>query len=381
MHRHAGDLAGGEQAGHDVGVVAQHLGVDVGRHAAHRVVRRGLDRDRVVVGLDAEVGARELGDVGQLGVELLRRQVREVEEHVVGVRAAAAALADLGVDGAGDHVARREVLDGGGVALHEALAVLVAQDPALAARTLGEQDAHLPDARRVELVELHVLQREALAVDDAHAVTGEGVGVARHLEDLAEAAGGEQHRLGLEDVQLAGRQLVGDDAADVLDAVDLGEGHVEHVELVEEVDAVLDALLEQRLQDHVAGAVGREARAADGGLAVVAGVPAEAALVDAALGRAVERQAHLLEVQDRVDGLLAHHLGGVLVDEVVTALDGVEGVPLPVVLLDVGEGGAHAALRRAGVGARRVELGEHRGAGALAGLEGRAHARRRRRRR
>ena len=71
---------------------------------------------------------------------------------------------------------------------------------------------------------------------------------------------------------------------------------------------------------------------------------------------------------------LAHDLGGVLVDQVVAALDGVEGVPLPVVLLDVGQGGAHAALRRAGVGAGRVELGEHRGAGALAGLERRAHA-------
>src|SRR5690349_5910945 len=109
------------------------------------------------------------------------------------------------------------------------------------------------------------------------------------------------------------------------------------------------------------------------GLAVVAGVPAEPALVDLALGRAVERQAHLLEVDDRVDGLTAHDLGRVLVDEVVAALDGVEGVPLPVVLLDVGEGGAHAALGRAGVGPRRVELGEHRGAGARRGLEGRAH--------
>src|SRR5438270_512298 len=82
----------------------------------------------------------------------------------VAVGPAAAALPDLGVDGAGDHVARREVLDGGCVALHEALAVLVAQDAALAAGALRQQDAHLPDPGRVELVELHVLQRQALAV-------------------------------------------------------------------------------------------------------------------------------------------------------------------------------------------------------------------------
>ncbi len=115
----------------------------------------------------------------------------------------------------------------------------------------------------------------------------------------------------------------------------------------------------------MAGAVGRVAGAADRGLAVVAGVAAEAALVDLAVGRPVERQAHLLQVEDGVDGLLRQDLGGVLVDQVVTALDRVEGVPLPVVLLHVGERGGHAALRGAGVGAGGVELREHGGAAAL----------------
>ena len=130
-------------------------------------------------------------------------------------------------------------------------------------------------------------------------------------------------------------------------AVDLGHHEVEHVELVEEVDAELDAVLEERLQDHVTGAVGGVARAAHGRLAVVGGVAAEAALVDLALGRAVERQAHVLEVDDRVDRLLREDLGRILVDEVVAALDGVEGVPLPAVLLDVRERRRHAALRGA----------------------------------
>jgi len=149
---------------------------------------------------------------------------------------------------------------------------------------------------------------------------------------------------------------------------------IQHVELVEELDALLDAVLVQRLQDHVTGAVGGEARPAHRGLAVVAGVPAEAPLVDLALGRPVERQTHLLQVEDGVDGLLAHHLRGVLVDQVVAALDGVEGVPLPVVLLDVREGGAHAALRGAGVRPGRVELGQHGGAHARGGLQRGAHA-------
>src|SRR5699024_5378930 len=127
-------------------------------------------------------------------------------------------------------------------------------------------------------------------------------------------------------------------------------------------------------QDHVPGAVGRVAGATHGRLAVVTRVAAEAALVDLALGRAVERQAHVLQVDNRGDGLLGHDLRGVLVDEVVAALDSVERVPLPVVLLDVGEAGPHAALRGAGVGAGGVYLGQHGGAGPRAGLYGGAHA-------
>ena len=116
----------------------------------------------------------------------------------------------------------------------------------------------------------------------------------------------------------------------------------------------------------MAGAVGRVARAPHRAFAVVAGVTAEAALVDAALGRAVERHAEVLELDDGVDRLAAHDLGRRLVDEVVAALDGVEGVPLPRVLFDVGQCRAHPALGGARVRAGRVELGEHCDA-ALAG--------------
>ena len=103
---------------------------------------------------------------------------------------------------------------------------------------------------------------------------------------------------------------------------------------------------------------------------MVAGVAPEAPLVDAAGGRAVERQAEVLELDDGVDGLAAHDRRRRLVDEVVAALHRVEGVPLPRVLLDVGEGGAHAALGGAGVGAGGVELGQDRGAALAGDLDG-----------
>lgn len=293
---------------------------------------------------------------------------------MVALGTAAAPLADLRVDGAGHDVTGREVLHDRRVLLHEALAVLVAEDAALTTGALRQQDAHAPDARRVELEELHVLQRQTPAVAGGLAVTGQGVRVRRHLEELAGAARGIDDRLRLEDVDLAGGQLVGDDAGGLLDAVLLDDQLVQDVELVEEFHALLDAVLVQRLEDHVAGAVARVAGATDRGLTVVAGVTAEAALVDLALGRTAERQAHLLEVEDGVDGLLREDLGGVLVDQVVAALDRVEGVPLPVVLLHVGQRGGHAALRGARVGAGGVELRQHGGAAALGRLDGRAHA-------
>src|SRR6478735_4284335 len=91
-------------------------------------------------------------------------------------------------------------------------------------------------------------------------------------------------------------------------------------------------------------AVGREAGPTDRALPEVAGVTTEPPLIDAAVGRAVEGQPHVLQLDHRVDGLARQDLSGVLVHEVVATLDGVEHVPLPMVLLEVAESGTDAAL-------------------------------------
>ena len=226
----------------------------------------------------------------------------------------------------------------------------------------------------MELVKLHVLQRQSLAEHDAQAVAGEGVRVGGGLEHPARSAGRQHDGLGVEDVNVSGGQFVGHHSGGHRAPHRLGEHQIQRVELVEELDVVLDAVLVQRLQDHVAGPVGRVAGPAHRGFAVIAGVPAEAALVDATLRCPIERHAHFFKVQHRVDGFLAHDLDGVLIGEVVPALDGVEGVPLPVVLFDVGQGRAHAALGCAGVAAGRVQLGQYRSADARAGLHGGAHS-------
>jgi len=162
--------------------------------------------------------------------------------------------------------------------------------------------------------------------------------------------------------------LVADDAAAASTLIGAAalEEEIDDVIFVVEPDARLDALLIERLKDHVAGAIGRIAAASHWPLAEVAGVTAETALIDLSIGGAVEREAHALQLDDRWDRFAGQHLGGILVGEVVATLDGVEHVPLPVILFDVAECGADAALGRTGVRTRRIQLREHRRWDALA---------------
>src|SRR5262249_10258899 len=148
---------------------------------------------------------------------------------VVLVRAGAAPLQDLQHHRAGDDVPRRQVDDRRRVALHEALAFAVEQPAALTAHGFGDQDAQAGQAGRVELVKLHVLQRKSLPEDDADAVAGQGVRVGGRLVHAPRTARGDHDGLGVEDVDLAGGQLVGDDAGGHRPARRPGEYQVQRV--------------------------------------------------------------------------------------------------------------------------------------------------------
>ena len=206
----ARDLAGGVQP-LDLGETPV-----VGLDATHVVVGARPDGDRRVDRVDAGVGHRELARAGQLGEDLLGAEVPEVE--VDGAVDAATRL-DLGRLGARDDVARGELERVRGVALHEALAVLVDQVATLAAAALGDQDPARVHRRRVELHELDVLQRQALAQRHRHAVARAGVRVRRRAVEPSDASRGEDHRLAGDELDAAVHQIPGDDAgaAPVLD--------------------------------------------------------------------------------------------------------------------------------------------------------------------
>ena len=281
VHGDAGALAGGVEAGD------RRLAVDVGLHAAHHVVVAGLDVDRLARDVDAGEVAAHVDDLAQRLVDALARHHCDVERHRAVVEAAA--LVDLGLLGARDHVARGQLHLVGRVLLHEALALGVVEMGALAAGALGDQESQARQRGGVVLDHLHVHQRGADAVRHGDPVPGADQGVRGGVVDLAVAAGGQDHGLGGEQLHRAVADVAGDRAGDaavvVLDQRG-GEPLLVAVHLVE-----LHELLVEDVQDRLAGDVGhvvgaRGARSAEGPLA-------EAALLVAVEGhpQVLERRA------------------------------------------------------------------------------------------
>src|ERR1043165_2356057 len=160
-----GDLARGEEAG-DGG----HLRIAIDLDAAHDVVGGGADFHGFLGDIDAGEGDELVVHGGELLLDVLLAVLQfgldpgDVEEHAA-VRAAAAGF-DFSIDAAGDVVAGEEfgraacglvagdvaraflfgICGGGFVVLgdvieHEPLALVVAEDAALAADAFGDQDA------------------------------------------------------------------------------------------------------------------------------------------------------------------------------------------------------------------------------------------------
>ena len=275
---------------------------------------------------------------------------------MIAVRAAAAPFLDLLVHRARHEVTRCQVLQRGRIALHEALAVLVQQNAALAPHALGDEHTGVGHAGGVELPELHVLQRDAGTGAHAQAVAGVDVGVGGRLPDAACAPGGQHRHLGFEDHDLAGFHFQGHHAQHVAFGV---ADQVQRHPFDEEGGACPDVTLVKRVQQGVAGTVGGRTGARHGLFAQVGRVAPERTLVDGAVGVAVERHAEVLELVDDLGRLAAHEFDGVLVTEVVGALDGVEHVPVPVVLAHVAQRGPDAALCRHRVRTGGEHLGEH----------------------
>ena len=400
----AGDLARREQAGDGLAADVDDPGGGVDLHAAHGVVDARGDLDGVVgrlaqVGLHAG-GAVEVrvllirhvliplcqgvGQGGGVDLQLLRQGLDGValdgdaggDVFFDGLEAVAQVLveddvgvaAGLGQLAGGDHVAGQQLVD-------EALALLVDQDRAVAADALGDEHAGalLHGGVELDLVDVHQSRAHRLGHADAVAGDAGGAGgdgalevglvVDDHVLIVAEAAGGQDDRLGTDGI--VGAVALGLDAHDgaVQGHKAGGFGVVHH----------LDAQIVYGPQES-----GDQIRADAG--AVLRGVdaPVGGAAGEGDLGQG---RADGIQPVDALGGVLRHDRDQILVVDVVAALHGVlhelgHGVLDALLLLIVGLGGVHAAGGLGGVAAGIGHLFQNDDLLArLSGVDGGGHAR------
>ncbi len=209
---------------------------------------------------------------------------------------------------------------------------------------------------------LHVHQVSAYLVGQAHPVSRDDEAVGAGLEGAAQAPRCQDDRVGPEQVEPARHELQGEHA--LADPVVHGQGGDEP--LLVDPDACLHQLLMEDVEHDLAGDVGHE----EGARSLL---PTEAAGAEPAVFVPVEGDAHMLKLDNGRTSFLRHDLDGVLVTEIVAALDGREGVLLPGVAA-VREGGVDPPLRGVGVAAHGVDLGDDGNISAVGlGSEGSAH--------
>ena len=205
QQRVGGEPVGAVQSGegHLAGSVKPlHIGaaVEVGHDAAAGVVGGGHDRNRLSGDVYAQFHALGV-DIGEVGLEEVRRFVRDIE-----IDAVQAAFFHLVVDGAGDDVARSEfrprVVLG-----HEARAVGQLEQAAFAAHRLGDEErlgVRVVEAGGVELDEFHVGDPAPGPPTHGHAIAGRRIGVGCVEVHLARSAGGQHGVEGTQGFDLAG---------------------------------------------------------------------------------------------------------------------------------------------------------------------------------
>src|SRR6185295_8644655 len=126
-----------------------HPPVCIGGNAAHGVMGCRLDGHQLGHRVDAQVDAGELDDIGQRLFQVLARHFfaarpaleaidrLRAEVHIdVVFTADTAPFTNFEVDAAAADITRRQVFQGGNVAFHEPLTLIVDEHGALAARRL-----------------------------------------------------------------------------------------------------------------------------------------------------------------------------------------------------------------------------------------------------
>ncbi len=315
--------------------------------AAHVVMDGRGHRQRLLGQVDACKDLAAFGNARKTLTEHFGIDVVEVQEDMVAIRPYAAPFAHFQRHRAGNDVAARQILGRRGIAFHEPLAFGVGEVATLPARAFGDEHARAVDTGRMELHEFHVLHRQACAQHHAAAIAGARMRRRRGVVAATIATRGQHDGLATKAMDRAIVQTHRNDAAADLAVGRIVHNQVEREIFDKEVCVVLQALLVERVQHRVAGAVCGSAGALDRRTFThILHVPAEGPLVDRAVVVAAEGHAGMLELVNRLRRFAHEVFYRVLIAQPVRTLDGVVHVPRPMVGRVIAEAGGNTALRR-----------------------------------
>ena len=199
----------------------------------------------------------------------------------------------------------------------------------------------------MKLVKFHIFQRNAASGTYRRAVPRVGMRIGCDLEDASKPAGGKQDGFGGKYMQFAGSQF---NRNDTLTAI-FRHYQIEDLKFVIKRYIVFNTLLIKGLQNHMPGAIRGIASTTYGCFAKVAGMAAEATLIDASFGGPVKRQSPIFQIIYCLNGFLCQYLGGLLINQIIAAFDSVKGMPFRLVFFHISKCGADATLSCPGVAA------------------------------
>ncbi len=326
MNGNAGTLTGGKKSiNHRALSVINRFPAFIGGDASHRIMGGGLDGQRVFHTINSNKIDTQLPDLRQAFHDARFPEVAQVEmNRALSVHTASGI--DFALLGAGDDIARREFHPRRRIFFHEAFAFPVQQVPAFSPRSFRKQNSLAVQPGRMELHKLRIFNRDSRAVGGHGTIGGTGKGVGGDLEHAAISAGGHQHRFGLDHFHFPGTHIADHDtvAASVLHDQFVHEPFGIHLDGL----AVFHHLLVQGMKDGVTGTVGGITGA---GL----GVSAKTALRDFSISGAAEHTTEMLKFVNDARSGFHIFFDGILVVEVVPALDGIEHVLFPTVVLGI----------------------------------------------
>ena len=331
--------------------------MEIRRDPAHLVMNRRYDRNGILNRVDVRKFDCNLANTRQTLHDRLGPEVIKFKQHIIAIRTTSAPFLNLLIHRTGNKITRCKILERRCIPLHKAFAMLVEQNPALAADPFSHQHPGTGHAGRVELPKLHVLEGHASASGHPHAVARVDERIGRCSPDPARAPSGQHRGFGLQHHDLSRLHFEGHHT----DNITIGVANkVERHPFDKKLSARADVSLIERMQHRVAGAICRGASALNGLLTKVGGMPAKWPLINRAIRIPVEWHSKVLEFVDHLRRHPAHELDRVLVAEIIRPLNGVEHMPVPVVLAHIAQRSPNPPLRRDGMRAGWKDFGQDR---------------------